>query len=195
MGYDLSRKCCKTGKRFQVAQVTAQQPPSEVNLASKRASSSHSDTNGVTCCPGTGETQSHPCRMLLHGFPNMHLRELRWECLPNHPFIPPPFPDPQGFSQQRRARKWNGWGICLRTLNLSLPFTAARQILLSFSHSCTHCCWKIPVALLDTQKAAINGLWAWSYGHSLHAFTYSKAEGTKKGQQKKRNGYIFIFKV
>lgn len=72
-----------------MAQVTAQQPPSKVDLASRSTSRSHSDTDGGTCCPGTGERQSQPvipCRLLLHGFPNMHLWEHRWGVL--SPSIP-----------------------------------------------------------------------------------------------------------
>lgn len=138
MGCDLSSKCCKTWNRTQMPQVTAQHPPAEVHPASKSPSGSCNDGDDGTCCPGTGDRVS-ACRSLQTVTAWFSKRApLGAQVGSASPSIPSsllPLLALEGLPRRREEEGADGQGVCQRTLNLSLPFIAATQTLVSFSPS------------------------------------------------------------
>lgn len=82
-------------------------------------------------------------------------------CFHKCPVIPPLSPDPGGCPQEKRRRR-RGWTRCSPE-NIE-PFTPIyccntnTDFIFSLLYPVAQHCWKITVALLDTQTAIINGL-------------------------------------
>lgn len=125
---DLSNKCCKTGNTTYVPQVTGQQPPSEVQAKFLLGAT----VTLVMEHAALAQERDSPillpladCYSLL--FPMCTFGSTGGKRFHKHSFIPPSSLVLEDLSMRREEEDADGWDVCQRTLNFSLPFTTAVQ--------------------------------------------------------------------